>query len=160
MRNRCRRIDVADLILFARVVQGSAEYPSQHVQHPFFSDEKALRHASNFPVPRLIRPMRIALAIVMLLALVPASFAQPSGATPGANKRCDAAEKRIAREKKDVATTLEALGRERKARETCATRSGCARIDDNIATLEKRHHRHEVRLVRSRNDALESCRPS
>ena len=76
----------------------------------------------------------------------------------GANKRCDAAEKRILREKRDLATTLDALGRERKTRETCATRSVCTRLDDHIAALQKRHHRHEVRLVRSRADALEVCR--
>jgi len=42
----------------------------------------------------------------------------------------------VAGEQKDVAATLEALGRERKARETCTSRSVCARIDDNIATID------------------------
>ena len=77
---------------------------------------------------------------------------------PPHNKRCDAANKRVAREHKDVATTLDALGRERKARESCTSRSVCVRIDDNIATIEKRHQRHEVRLVRSRGEVLDACR--
>lgn len=101
---------------------------------------------------------RPALATVLVLALADTAHAQTATTVPGTNKRCDAAEKRIAREKRDLTATLDALGRERKAREICATRSGCTRIDETIAALEKRHHRHQVRLVHSRADALEVCK--
>ena len=102
---------------------------------------------------------RTALAAMVALTMTAAGHAQSATPVTATNKRCDAAEKRIAREKRDLASTLLALGRERKARETCPTRSGCTRIDQTIASLEKRHHRLEVRLVRSRADALEVCRP-
>ncbi len=101
---------------------------------------------------------RAALATVLLFASAATVHADAATSVPGTNKRCEAAEKRIAREKRDLASTLDALGRERKVRETCATRSACTRIDESIAALEKRHHRHEVRLVRSRADALDVCR--
>jgi hypothetical protein len=107
----------------------------------------------------MMRALRIGMGIALALAVVAAGHAQVPLANPPHNKRCDAANKRVAREMKDVRATLDALGRERKARESCTTRSVCARIDDNIATIEKRHQRHEVRLVRSRGEVLEACRP-
>lgn len=101
---------------------------------------------------------RPSLAALLALLLAQPVHAQTATTVTGVNKRCDAAEKRIAREKRDLAVTLDALGRERKSRETCATRSGCTRIDETIAALEKRHHRHEVRLVHSRAEALDVCK--
>ncbi len=109
--------------------------------------------------PPLMRAARVGVGFVLAFAVAVAGHAQAPAPAPSHNKRCDAANKRVAREQKDVAATLEALGRERKARETCTSRSVCARIDDNIATIEKRHQRHEVRLVRSRGEVLEACRP-
>lgn len=106
-----------------------------------------------------MRAMHVGAGCALALAIAIAGQAQaPAPAAPH-NKRCEAAHKRVAREQKDVAATLEALGRERKARETCASRTACARIDDNIATIEKRHQRHEVRLVRSRGEVIDACRP-
>jgi len=105
----------------------------------------------------LMRSARLGTGFALALAVALAGHAQAQA--PSHNKRCDAANKRVVREQKDVAATLEALGRERKARDGCASRSVCARIDDNIATLEKRHQRHEVRLVRSRGEVLDVCRP-
>jgi len=101
---------------------------------------------------------RPVLAAILALALSATGNAETATPAPGANKRCDAAEKRIAREKRDLTTTLDALGRERKSREACATRRGCTRIDETIASLEKRHRRHEVRLVHARAEALEVCK--
>jgi hypothetical protein len=106
-----------------------------------------------------MRVARLGTGFALVLAVAVTGHAQAPAPAPSHNKRCDAANKRVAREQKDVAATLEALGRERKARDGCASRNVCARIDDNIATLEKRHHRHEVRLVRSRGEVLEACRP-
>jgi hypothetical protein len=107
----------------------------------------------------LMRAMHVGAGCALALAIALAGHAQAPAPAPTHNKRCDAANKRVAREQKDVAATLEALGRERKARESCTSRSVCARFDDNIATIEKRHQRHEVRLVRSRGEVLEACRP-
>jgi hypothetical protein len=105
------------------------------------------------------RAWHLGAGIALAFAVAASGHAQAPTANPPHNKRCDAANKRVAREMKDVTATLDALGRERKARESCTTRSVCARLDDNIATIEKRHQRHEVRLVRSRGEVLEACRP-
>lgn len=107
----------------------------------------------------MMRALRLGAGFAIALAVAAAGHAQAPLPGPSHNKRCDAANKRVAREMKDVTATLDALGRERKARESCTTRSVCARIDDNIATIEKRHQRHEVRLVRSRGEVLDACRP-
>ncbi len=107
----------------------------------------------------MMRALRLGAGFALALAMVATGHAQPPPANPPHNKRCDAAHKRVARELKDVQATLDALGRDHKARESCTTRSICARLDDNIATIEKRHQRHEVRLVRSRSEVLEACRP-
>ncbi|MEP7329186.1 MAG: hypothetical protein ABI777_08225 [Betaproteobacteria bacterium] len=119
---------------------------------------KEVVRISFLSVISLIDVMRPLCAIAMALTIASIAHAQTMAPTPIPNKRCEAAEKRIARENRDLKATLETLGREHKARETCSTRSVCARIDDNIATLEKRHYRHEIRLVRSRGEALEVCR--
>ena len=107
----------------------------------------------------MMRALRLAAGFAVALAVAAAGHAQAPPVKPPHNKRCDAANKRVARELKDVQATLDAMGRERKARESCTTRSVCARLDDNIATIEKRHQRHEVRLVRSRSEVLDACRP-
>ena len=102
--------------------------------------------------------MRLVIGFALALAVAASGHAQAPPANPPHNKRCDAANKRVAREQKDIQATLDAMGRERKARESCTTRSVCARLDDNIATIEKRHQRHEVRLVHSRSEAIDACR--
>ncbi len=106
------------------------------------------------------RALRLGAGFALALVVVAPGYAQAQPASPPHSKRCDAANKRVAREMKDVTVALEALGRERKARESCTSRSVCARIDGNIAAIEKRHQRHEVRLVRYRSEVLEACRPS
>jgi division protein CdvB (Snf7/Vps24/ESCRT-III family) len=102
----------------------------------------------------MTRSRRFGLVFAVAMTLAAEGLAEASH-----NKRCDAANKRVARELKDVTATLDALGRERKARESCTARNACARIDASIATLEKRHQRHEVRMVRSRAEAIEACKP-
>ena len=104
-----------------------------------------------------MRALRLVAGFAIALAVAAVAYAQAPLPGPSHNKRCDAANKRVMREMKDVRASLDALGRERKAREICTTRSVCARIDDNIGAIEKRHQRHEVRLVHSRSDVLEAC---
>lgn len=108
----------------------------------------------------MTRAVRLVAGCALALGLAATGHAQAPPVNSPPNKRCEAANKRVAREHKDVTATLDALGRERKARESCTSRSVCARLDANIATIEKKHQRHEVRLVRARSEVLEACRPA
>ena len=74
-------------------------------------------------------------------------------------RACDNARKKIDREEKAVAGAADSLARDRHARETCTTRSQCARYDSAIASTERSKSRHESRLARFAEEARQACEP-
>ena len=97
-----------------------------------------------------------ALVLVAALALTGHALAQP--APPAASKPCDNARKKVAREERELAATAESIARARRARETCVSKSACARLDDAASDGERRRVRHETRLARFREEAAAACR--
>jgi len=111
--------------------------------------------------------MQLIRGTFMLAALLAAAHAGPgltqtsAVAPPGAvheSKQCESAKKKIDREQKSVTAASESIAKDRRARETCATRSTCSRYDDSITAMERRKSRHEARQNRFRDEAVEACR--
>lgn len=97
-----------------------------------------------------------ALALALVLALTGNALAQ--SAQQATSKPCDNARKKVAREERALAETGEAIARAQRARETCASKSACARIDDAVSDGERRRARHATRLARFREEAAAACR--
>ena len=74
-------------------------------------------------------------------------------------KKCDAMQRRVAKEQKSLASFDETIASERKGRETCSTRPMCARYDQAIKTMESRKTQHEVRLSKFKADVEKLCKP-
>jgi len=106
--------------------------------------------------------------IIAVLAL--AAFALPAGASDaatdsgnpakdakGANRQCDTAKRRVAKEEDSLAFVTAELERDVKERSSCATTPACARYDAAIRTMEDRKSRHETRLAKFRAEAVQIC---
>ncbi len=102
--------------------------------------------------------MRVGLAAAALAAAV---FAAPalSQAPSVPSKACETARKKVDREQKSTAAAAEAIARDRNARETCTSRSLCARYDASIVDNERSKARHETRLARFRLEVAQACGP-
>jgi Ni/Co efflux regulator RcnB len=96
-------------------------------------------------------------AVVALLAV--AFFAAPALAqdAPATTKSCETAKRKIEREQKSLAAATDSMVRDQRARQTCASRSVCARYDSAIAGTDKRRWRHEARLARFKEEAAAAC---
>ena len=105
--------------------------------------------------------------VSMLFAVafaLPAS-AQPAALAPGANatgpepsKQCVTARKKEDREQRSLTAATDTLARDRKARESCSSKSMCTRYDTAISAMEKRQARHETRLTRFKEDVDKACK--
>ena len=102
--------------------------------------------------------MRVRGALVLAAALALTGHALAQSAPPAPSKACDNARKKVAREEHALAETGEAIARARRARETCTSRSACARLDEAASDGERRRVRHEARLARFREEAAAACR--
>jgi len=100
--------------------------------------------AARRPVRRQLRRALFATGVALALAL-PVSAQAPAGA-PKVSKACGAATTKATRERQTLDAARNQLARDAKARETCTTRSACARLDSSIATLQKRVKSHEMRV--------------
>jgi hypothetical protein len=92
--------------------------------------------------------LRSAVAAIALafagLAVVPAEAQAPVPREP--TKACQAAQAKLTRERHSVDAAKTQLAKDAKARESCSTKTACARYDNAIATLTKRVTRHDARV--------------
>jgi len=106
-----------------------------------------------------LRPLLLALALSIVL---PASAQTPAPAAPtGAtepSKSCMTARKKEDKEQRSLTSANESIAKDRKARESCSSKSMCARYDSAITAMEKRQARHETRLSRFKEDVEKACK--
>jgi hypothetical protein len=108
-----------------------------------------------------IRLVKALVAITFALpayAQVPAPAAEQSQSS--ANRKCDAMQRRIAKEEKSLASFDETIATDKKGRETCASKPMCARYDQAIKAMEARKAQHEARLAKFKSDAENICKVS
>jgi hypothetical protein len=106
---------------------------------------------------RLLLPwLLICLPMVALPLPATAQTAAPPPA-PNPSKACVTAKKRLDAEQRSLAGAIESLARDKKARESCSSKSMCTRYDTAISATEKRQARHETRLTRFKDEAAKAC---
>jgi len=110
-----------------------------------------------FPLVSLLITAAIALPASAQNA-APAAAANTSGAQP--TKQCVTARKKEDREQRSLSAAIDSIARDRKARESCSSKSMCARYDTAISAMEKRQARHETRLTRFKEDVDKACAAS
>ena len=98
----------------------------------------------------------------LFVALAGSAAAQPAprrriGGTDA--KSCEHARKKIAREQRTAAEVADTLAKARRARETCVSRSACARYDEAIRDTERRQARQATRLAPLRAGSRGRVRP-
>jgi hypothetical protein len=101
--------------------------------------------------------------VLVLLASASPAHAQDNSATatfskPAANKKCDSWQRRAAAEEKSLADASDSIAKDKRARESCATKGACARYDQAIKSMEARRSRHETRLGKFKIDAEKACK--
>jgi hypothetical protein len=109
--------------------------------------------------PRIaLPPLVFALA---LSAALPAAAQAPAPATGATEptKSCMTARKKEDKEQRSLTAANESIAKDRKGRESCSSKSMCARYDSAITAMEKRQARHETRLARFREDVEKACKP-
>lgn len=95
--------------------------------------------------------MKLALgALLVALAAMAVQAADTSRA-------CQTARKKVEREQRTLDAANETIAHDRQARESCASRSACARYDAAIADAERRNSRLASRLARYEAEAAEAC---
>ena len=110
-----------------------------------------------FPLVPLLLMAAVALpAAAQTSAPAAAPAASPTGPEP--TKQCVTARKREDREQRSLTAAIDAIARDRKARESCSSKSMCARYDTAISAMEKRQARHETRLTRIKEDVDKACK--
>jgi hypothetical protein len=118
-----------------------------------------------------IFPLSLLLLAQALTAVLPASAQTPapsptapaaaSGAASAAepSKSCLTARKKEDKEQRSLTAANESIAKDLKARESCSSKSMCARYDAAIADMEKKKARHETRLARFTEDVANACKP-
>jgi hypothetical protein len=103
-------------------------------------------------------PLLLALAIALPSQ---AQTAAPTAAAGAAepSKQCMTARKKEDKEQRSLTSASESIARDKKGRESCSSKSMCARYDAAISAMEKRQARHETRLARFREDVENACKP-
>jgi hypothetical protein len=100
----------------------------------------------------------ILLAALALSAAQPAPAQTPVAAATEPSKSCITARKKEDKEQRSLTSANESIAKDKKARESCSSKSMCARYDSAIAAMEKRQARHETRLSRFREDVETACK--
>ena len=98
----------------------------------------------------------IRLSIVALA--LPATAQTAAAPAAGPSKQCVTAKKRLDKEQRSLAAATDMLARDKKARESCSSKSMCTRYDTAISATEKRQALHETRLDRFKEDAEKACK--
>ena len=102
----------------------------------------------------------LALALVLAFpakAQTPAPGPTVAAAEP--SKSCMTARKKEDKEQRSLTSANDSIAKDRKARESCSSKSMCARYDAAVADMEKKKARHETRLARFREDVEKACTP-
>ena len=109
--------------------------------------------------------IRLSLSLLIVVALafpVAAQTTAPSpasaGVTPGPSKRCVTARKKEDKEQRSLTAAIDAIAKDTKGRESCSSKSMCARYDDAISAMQKRQARHETRLARFKEEVDSECK--
>ena len=103
----------------------------------------------------------IPLLLALALAGTTTSFAaspEPA-AVPEPTKKCSTARKQAEKEQRSLTSATDSIAHDKKARESCSSKSMCARYDSAISAMEKRQARHETRLARFKDDLEKFCAP-
>ena len=110
-----------------------------------------------FPLVFQLSSLVLALA---LAATLPASAQTPMPATGAAepSKSCMTARKKEDKEQRSLTSANESIAKDKKARESCSSKSMCARYDSAITAMEKRQARHQTRLARFKEDVEKACK--
>jgi hypothetical protein len=108
-----------------------------------------------FPLVTLVFAVAIALP-VSAQPSVPAPAANPSSPEP--SKPCVNARKKEDKEQRSLNAAIDSIARDKKARESCSSKSMCTRYDAAISAMEKRQARHETRLTRFKEDVDKACK--
>lgn len=98
-------------------------------------------------------PGPVALAALALLALA----APGPGFAAETSKACQTAKNKVERERRSLAAANDTIARDKHARETCVSRSACARYDAALADLERRSARIVSRLARFEAEVASTC---
>jgi hypothetical protein len=94
--------------------------------------------------------------IPYLVAAAIAVLAVPAIAADHA-KACQTAMRKVEREQRSLAAAHDAIARDRQARDTCSSRTVCARYDSAIAGTERRATRIASRLARFEAEVAQTC---
>ena len=88
-------------------------------------------------------------------------IAAPAPVATGAEptKQCMTARKKEDKEQRSLTSAIDSIAHDKKARESCSSKSMCARYDSAISAMEKRQARHETRLSRFKEDVDKACKP-
>ncbi len=102
--------------------------------------------------------LAVAWASMVVAQGTPPAAPPPSASAEDPSKPCVTARKKLDKEQRSLAAATDALARDKKARESCSSKSMCARYDTSISATEKRKSRHETRVSRFKEDADKACR--
>jgi hypothetical protein len=91
-------------------------------------------------------------AVIAALVCVVANFASAAD-----TKQCQVAKRKVEREQRSLAAATDLIAHDKRARETCTSRSVCARYDAEIADTERRSARVANRLARYQAEAAAAC---
>ena len=84
--------------------------------------------------------------------------APPTATAREPTKQCLTARKREDKEQRALAAAIDAIAKDAKGRESCSSKSMCARYDAAISDMEKRKVRHETRLAKFKEDVDNDCK--
>ena len=98
-------------------------------------------------------------ALLLAVALPPPAAAQAAATGAEPTKQCMTARKKEDKEQRSLTSAIDSIARDKKARESCSSKSMCARYDSAISAMEKRQARHETRLTRFKEDVDKACKP-
>ena len=104
------------------------------------------------------RPIVAAALGVVIVAFAAFATAADTPPPPEPTKACKAAQMKVAREQSALETAKAQLAKDTQGRDTCATKTSCARYDSSIATLQKRITRHEARVKNFQVTQEKNCR--
>ncbi len=108
---------------------------------------------------RTIGPLVLLLVAAAAFPAVAQTVA-PAAASAGAEptKACMTARKREDKEQRSLAAAIDSIAKDSKGRESCSSKSMCARYDSAISDMEKKKARHEMRLSRFKEEAEKVCK--
>jgi hypothetical protein len=105
--------------------------------------------------------LRTALCLSTLFVFAAAGTVSAEDAPKAAghvDRKCETAQRRVAKEEKSLAAAEQELILDRRGKESCATQGACARFDSAIKSMEARKARHETRLGKFKADAEQDCK--